>query len=317
MTRADPEVEAGSDLEDFRKVGRRLSNWGRWGGEDERGTVNLVTPQLLVAAARLVRQGKVFSLGIPLDEHGPQSGNGRCNPIHLMSETGAEQVFPGGFRYADDYIFMPLQSSTQWDALAHVHYDGRMYNGFPASGTTVRGAGRCSIDKLAAGIVGRGVLLDIAALKGLDWLETGTVITPEDLDDACRAQDVSVGAGDILLFRTGWRRKFIQDGDGAAFMAGEPGLGQRCCEWLRERDVAAVGSDNWAIEVLPSESADALLSVHMILIRDMGMSLCEILDLEELTADCRADGSWEFLFAAPPLPISRAVGSPVNPIVIK
>jgi kynurenine formamidase len=100
-------------------------------------------------------------------------------------------------------------------------------------------------------------------------------------------------------------------------MAGEPGLGQRCCAWLRERDVAAVGSDNWAIEVLPSESEDALLSVHMILIRDMGMSLCEILDLERLTADCMADGSWEFLFVAPPLPISRAVGSPVNPLALK
>ena len=315
MTRADPEVT--TELEDFRTVGRRLRNWGRWGEQDERGTVNLITPQLLVAAARLVTKGAVFNLGIPLDENGPQCGNGRINPVHLMSETGSEQVFPGGFRYADDYIFMGLQSSSQWDALAHVYYDEQYYNGFPAAGTTVKGASRCTIDKQAAGIVGRGVLLDIAALKGVDWLETGTVITPEDLDAACRAQDVSVGAGDILLFRTGWRRKFLQDGDAAAFMAGEPGLGQRCCEWLSERDVAAVGSDNWAIEVLPSEAEDAILAVHMILIRDMGMSLCEILDLEELTADCRADGRWEFLFAAPPLPISRAVGSPVNPLAIK
>jgi len=304
-------------IEDFRAVGRRLSNWGRWGAEDERGTVNLITPERLVAAARLVHRGKVFNLGIPLDEHGPQTGNGRINPVHLMSENGGEQVFPGGFRYADDYIFMPLQSSTQWDALAHVYYDEQMYNGFAARDTTVKGAAHCSIDKQAAGIAGRGVLLDIAALKGVDWLEAGTVITPEDLDDACQAQDVTVLPGDILLFRTGWRRKFVQDGDAGAFMAGEPGLGQRCCAWLHEHEVAAVGSDNWAIEVLPGESADALLSVHMILIRDMGMSLCEILDLEELAEDCRADGRWEFLFTAPPLPISRAVGSPVNPLVLK
>ncbi len=300
----------------FRELGRQLSNWGRWGEQDERGTVNLITPERLVAAAGLVRQGKLFHLGIPLDDKGPQCGNGRINPVHLMSETGSEQVFPGGFRYADDYIFMPLQSGSQWDALAHVYYDERMYNGFPAGETTVKGAARCAIDKQAAGIVGRGVLLDIAALKGVDWLEAGTVITPEDLDAACRQQDVAVGPGDILLVRTGWRRKFLTDHDAAAFMAAEPGLGQRCCAWLAERDVAAVGSDNWAIEVLPSETEE-VLNVHMILIRDMGMSLCEILDLEELAADCRADGVYEFLFTAPVLPITRAAGCPVNPLVLK
>ncbi|HEX8079883.1 MAG TPA: cyclase family protein [Jatrophihabitans sp.] len=316
MTRTEPVNEPQVAVEDFRTLGRRLSNWGRWGEQDERGTVNLITGERLAAAAQLVRRGRVFPLGIPLDENGPQSGM-RGNPIHLMSETGAEQVFPGGFRYADDYIFMPLQSSSQWDALAHVYYDDRMYNGFPAGDTTVKGAVRCSIDKQAAGIAGRGVLLDIAALKGVDWLEAGTVITPEDLDAACQAQGVTVLPGDILLFRTGWRRKFVQEGDAAAFMAGEPGLGQRCCEWLHERDVAAVGSDNWAIEVLPGESPDALLTVHMVLIRDMGMSLCEILDLDELAEDCHTDGCWEFLFVAPPLPISRAVGSPVNPLAIK
>ncbi|MGH8918362.1 MAG: cyclase family protein, partial [Acidimicrobiales bacterium] len=102
-----------------------------------------------------------------------------------------------------------------------------------------------------------------------------------------------------------------------AFMAGEPGLGQDCCEWLRQRDVAAVCSDNWAIEVLPGESPDVVFNVHMILIRDMGMTLGEILDFEELAADCEADGTWEFFFVAPPLKVSRAVGSPINPLAIK
>jgi kynurenine formamidase len=306
-----------SHSEDVRALGRRLSNWGRWGSDDERGAVNLVTPQRLVSAAGLVRRGRSFGLGIPLGRNGPQSGN-RVNPIHMMSETGDEQLFPGGFKYADDYLFLPLQGATQWDALAHVYYDDLMYNGFPARDITVKGAARCSIDKQRNGIVGRGVLLDIAALKGLDWLGAGTVITPDDLEAAAAAQGgVRVGGGDILLFRTGWRRKFLVDGDAAAFMAGEPGLGQDCCAWLRERDVAAVGSDNWAIEVLPGEFPDVLLNVHMILIRDMGLSLCEILDLEELAADCHADGVWEFLFAAPPLPVTRAVGSPVNPLAIK
>ncbi len=304
--------------EDFRALGARLSNWGRWGPEDQRGTTNLITPQRLVAAARLIRQGRVFDLGIPLDGNGPQPGTGRINPVHLMSETGAEQVFPGGFRYADDYLFMALQGSSQWDALSHVYYDGHMYNGFPAGGVTVKGAAHCAIDGQGKGIAGRGVLLDIAALKGVEWLEAGTVVTPADLDAAAERQGgVEVGPGDILLCRTGWRRKFLRDADRTAFMAGEPGLGQACCAWLRERDVAAVCADNWAVEVLPGETPDALLTVHMVLIRDMGMTLGEILDFEELAADCADDGVWEFFFAAPPLKVTRAVASPINPLAIK
>jgi kynurenine formamidase len=235
-----------------------------------------------------------------------------------MSENGDEQIFPGGFRYADDYIFMPLQSGSQWDALAHVYYDDQLYNGFDARSVTVKGAAHCAIDKQAKGIAGRGILLDIAALKGVEWLESGYVITPDDLDAAAALQGgVAVGPGDILLFRTGWRRKFLQDGDRAAFMDGEPGLGQACCEWLHRRDVAAVCSDNWAIEALPGEIPDVLLNVHMILIRDMGMPLGEILDFEELAADCSGDGIWEFFFTAPPLKVSGAVGSPVNPLAFK
>ena len=305
-------------MEDFRALGARLSNWGRWGDDDERGTVNLITAERLVAAAALVRQGKVFDLGIPFDEAGPQPGGGRINPVHLMSQTGDTQVFPGGFRYADDYIFMPLQGATQWDALAHVYYDDKLYNGFPATDVTVVGAQHDSIDKQAKGIAGRGVLLDIAALQDVEWLDAGFVITPEHLEAAAERQGgVAVGSGDILVFRTGWRRKFLSDGDATDFMSGEPGLGQACCEWLRERDVAAVCSDNWAIEVLPGEVADTVFNVHMVLIRDMGLSLGEILDLEELAADCAADGTWEFFFVAPPLKVTRGVGSPINPLAFK
>jgi kynurenine formamidase len=303
--------------EDFRVVGARLRNWGRWGDDDERGTTNLITPERLVAAGRLIRQGKIFDLGIPFDSHGPQVGDVRINPIHLMSETGDEQIFPGGFRYADDYIFMPLQSASQWDSLAHVYYDDHLYNGFPADRLTVKGAGHCAIDRQSKGVAGRGVLLDIAALKGVEWLDAGTVIAPADLDEAALRQGVEVGPGDILLVRTGWRRKFLVERDPAAFMAGEPGLGLASCAWLSERDVAAVCSDNWAVEVLPGETPGAFLTVHMVLIRDMGMTLGEILDFEELAADCHRDGVWEFFFAAPPLKVPRAVGSPINPLAIK
>ena len=304
-------------VKDFRELGSQLSNWRRWGHDDERGTVNLITPECLVAAAQLVKRGAIFDLGIPFDSNGPQPGGGRINPVRLMSETGADQQFPGAFHYADDYVFMPLQAASQWDGLAHVYYDDLLYNGFPASDVSAHGAKHCSIDKMAKGIAGRGVLLDIARLRGVDWLEQGDVISPADLDEAAQRQGVEVRSGDILLFRTGWRTKFVTEKNAAEFMAGEPGLGLACCRWLHDHEVAAVASDNWAIEVLPGEIDNELLPVHMVLIRDMGMTLGEILDFDELAADCEADGVWEFFFTAPPIKFTNAVGSPINPLAIK
>jgi kynurenine formamidase len=301
----------------FREVASQVTNWGRWGPDDERGTVNHVTPERLVAAAHLVRQGKVFDLGIPLDGDGPQPGGSRINPVRLMSATGADQPFPGAFRYADDYVFMPLQAASQWDSLAHVFYDGHMYNGYPTSDVGPYGAAHNSIDKMAKGIAGRGVLLDIARLKGVDWLEKGQVITPGDLEEAEAAQGVRVGPGDILLFRTGWRKLYLQTGDRMAFMSGEPGIGLDCVPWLAEREVAAIGSDNFAIEAIPGDPGGELLQVHMVLIRDMGMTLGEILDFEELADDCAVDGVWEFFFCAPPLKFTKGVGSPINPLALK
>jgi kynurenine formamidase len=304
-------------MHDFREIGQRLSNWGRWGSDDERGTVNLITPDKIVAASKLVKRGAIFDLGIPFDAKGPQPGGGRINPVRLMSETGQHQEFPGAFHYADDYVFMPLQSASQWDGLSHVFYDEQMYNGFPSSDVGPYGAKHCSIDKMAKGIVGRGVLLDIARVKGVDWLEVGTVITPADLDAAAERQGVTFGSGDILVFRTGWRTKFVREQNAAEFMAGEPGLGLDCCQWIADHDIAAIASDNWAIEVLPGEVDTELLPVHMVLIRDMGVTLGEILDLDELAADCVADGVWEFLLTAPPIKFTAAVGSPINPLAIK
>jgi kynurenine formamidase len=259
----------------------------------------------------------VFDLGIPFGPGGPQPGGGRINPVLLLSETGADQDFPGAFHYADDYVFMPLQSASQWDGLAHVFYDDQLYNGFPASDVTPHGARHLSIEHQAKGIAGRGVLVDVARHRGVEWLAAGEVITPVELDAALAAQGTELRGGDVVAVRTGWRRKFLSDGDAAAFMAGEPGLGLACCEWLHTHDVAAVCSDNWAIEALPGELEGELLPVHMVLIRDMGMTLGEILDFEELAEDCAADGRYEFLLTAPPIKFRRAVGSPINPLAIK
>ncbi|WP_019544698.1 cyclase family protein [Streptomyces sulphureus] len=302
---------------DVRTLGKQLSNWGRWGPDDDRGTTNLITPDLVAAAAALVRTGSVFDLGIPLDSSGPQTGSFRPNPIRLTSQTGHGQDYPGGFRFSDDYVFMPLQAGSQYDALAHVHYDGKLYNGHPATDVTETGAQHCGIHTQAKGITGRGVLLDVARQRGVDWLPSGEVIGPDDLEAAERAAGVRVGRGDILLVRTGWWRKYQRDGDRAEFLSGEPGLGLDTAAWLRERDVAVVGSDNQGVEVMPGENPDGLFELHMVLLRDMGLTLAEMLDLEELAADCAADGRYAFFFAGPPLKFTGASGSPVNPLAIK
>jgi kynurenine formamidase len=302
----------------FKDVGRELSNWGRWGADDEVGTLNLVTSEHIRAAAAEVRSGTVFQLSIPVGKDGPQTGlGGRLNPVHLMSMQHSDWD-PAGLQVADDWISMPLQSGTQWDALSHIAYDGLMYNGHSADEVSARfGARRLAVDAMTGRLTGRGVLLDIARLRGVDWLAAGTAIAPAELEAAERAQGVTVGAGDFLLVRTGWRARFLADGvDG--WMKSEPGLDFDCARWLHDREVAAVGSDNWAVEVLPaSDKAGVLLPLHCILIRDMGMPLAEILDLEVLAADCASDGRWSFLFVAPPLHISNAVGSPTTPIAIK
>jgi kynurenine formamidase len=306
-------------MEKVRALARKVSNWGRWGPDDERGTVNFITPDVVRRAAACVRHGKVFSLGLPFSADGPQIGQGgRVNPVHLMSAVnGGYGADPEGFRYADDVVIMPLQCATQWDSLAHVHYGGQLYNGFAATTTTFAGAARNAIDKLSPGIVSRGILLDVARACGVDRLPAGRAITPEDLEAAERAQGVRVETGDVLLVRTGHLSVFKVDGDRVGYMRQMPGLGIACVEWLHARQVAAVATDTNAVEVIPFEDPATPLPVHMLCIRDMGLTLGEMFDLDELAIDCARDGVWEFLFSAPPLKVTGAVGSPLNPLAVK
>jgi kynurenine formamidase len=282
-----------------------------------RGTTNLITPESIVRAAALVRRGVVFDLGIPLDENGPQPGGARVNPIRLMAQTGHDQEFPGGFHFSDDYVFMPLQAGTQWDSLAHVFYDGQLWNGYPASEVTSWGAKRNAITSQAAGIAGRAVVVDVARYRGVDVLGPSEPITAEDLDAVLAAQGVEVGSGDILLLRTGWYGKFAEDRDRLAFMGTEPGLDLSCATWLREYDVAAVAADNWGVEVFRGFAEGRMLELHQILIRNVGMTLGEMFDLDALAADSAADGVWECFLAAPPLKFTGGVGAPLNPLAFK
>ncbi len=301
---------------DFRTEGKRLSNWGRWGSGDEKGTLNFITDQLVALAAQRVLKGKVFELSIPLDRNGPpwRGMINRVDPLHLMSYLPTMGQTANAMFGADDFITMPLQQATQWDGFAHVGYDDHFYNGMPVSDVTWDGAQRNGIDKTMPGMVGRGVLLDFPRLHGVDWLEGGYGIGPEEIEQAERAQGVHVGTGDALLLRTGWRKKALNQGwDG--WLATEPGLTADCAAWLHEREVAAVASDNHALEVTPV--AGPALPLHAMLIRDMGMPIGEIFDLEALASDCVQDGRWDFFFSAPPLRVPKAVGSPTSPIAVK
>lgn len=326
-------------MADFDRVAAQVRNWGRWGAEDEQGTLNLITGDKVRESADLVRTGKVLPLGIPLGADGPQGiFKFRTNPVHLMTVDGGDathfadqarnwtanpsaQVMAGifdasRFRFNDDYIMMPLQAGTQWDALSHAYYDDLLYNGFPAQSVTSQGAVHCGIDKVdGKGIVSRGVLLDVVRHRGAATaLEHGKQVTPEELDEVARAQGVTIGRGDIVLIRTGWWNRFLETGEPGTEVAG---LNWRCALWFHDLEVAAVASDNIAVEDLESGVEGMFLPLHCLCLRDMGLTLGEYWDLTALAADCAADGIYDFQLVAPPLRVTGGVGSPLNPLAIK
>ena len=312
------------DITTVRDLARRLRNWGKWGTDDEIGTLNYITPDKIVQAAGLVKQGKVLSLAIPFDSNGPQSGfGGRTNPLHFMLQDGGDvasgaQDFIPGLRYCDDAVTMPLQCATQWDALSHIYFDGKMYNDHGPEWVNSNGARVNSIDKLKAKVVSRGVLLDIPRSKQKRWLEPGEAIYPSDLDAAAARQKVAVGRGDIVLIRTGQIAQVRSQGSWGQYAGGPaPGLSLSVAEWLAKNEIAGYATDTWGTEVIPNETADVFQPLHCVAIVNMGMLVGEIFDLEELAADCAADGVYEFMFVAPPLPVTGAVGSPINPQAIK
>jgi len=312
------------DARTVRVWGQRYSNWGRWGKDDQLGTLNFITPERVLGACALPRRGLVVSCALPFDSRGPQSGVGpRHNPIHTMLADGGDalagaQNLPGGFNYADDAVTMPLQCGTQWDALAHVFYDGKMYNDRDVRLVTSRGARANSIDRIKDGVVGRGVLLDFPRMLRKPWLENGTRILPRDLDACAEAFGVTIESGDIVLVRTGMMTRCLAQDSWEGYCGGPaPGLSVHCARWIYEREVAAVATDTWGVEVIPNETADCFQPLHMISLRNTGLLLGEIFHLDPLSEACADDGCYAFLFTAPPLPITGAVGSPINPLAIK
>jgi len=280
------------------------SNWGRWGADDERGTLNLITPATIVAAASLVRRGIAVRLGAAVGPDGPIA------PVRDRTwHTVSYWVSPIA-GVVEDALTINSHASTHIDALSHALHQGRMYNGFAAAEhVSSKGVTRNAVTQIGA-IVARGVLLDIAAFRGVDHLELGSVIYPDELDACAAAAGVSLGVGDVCLVRTGWYRVFERDR--TLFDSGEPGLSYLVAEWFRERGLVAIGADNCAVDVLPGEDGVRAYGLHPRIINQQGGYLIEYLDLEELARL----GASEFLFVASPLMITGAAGSPLNPVAI-
>jgi kynurenine formamidase len=282
--------------EELAEVAAKLSNWGRWGKDDELGALNYITPEKRKRAAALVRSGRSVSLARELS-------------LNDGIDRGAHEVFryPGGG--CGDFIGLVFHGYrvTHVDALCHIFGPGRMYNEHQDSAIVEGGAGCLSIDKLGPeGIVSRGVLLDIARLKG-GPLPLGTAIYSADLEAAEKAQNVRVEEGDILVVRTG--RGAAPDGSQAS------GLHAECLPWLHERRVALLGGD-CANDVLPSPFQRWVLPIHIVGIINLGLHLLDNADLDPLAEACEAEGRWEFLLTIAPLRIKGGTGSPVNPIAL-
>ena len=326
LDRSDPEAE-------IARAVRAYSNWGRWGADDVLGTANFITDGLRLAAAGLVRRGASFSLSQRFDMDGPQRGwRRRTNPVHTMLGTGTDaalgnQGFPHGIGGADDVIAMPLQCSTQWDGLGHIFDHGKAWNGRDAARTvTSDGDLVTGIEQLARPMCGRGVLLDAGRVigpahgtagGGRGELPDGFAITAEHLTATAAAHGVTVGRGDLVLVRTGQYARARREGWGNYAGGAAPGLSFTTAGWLHRTEIAGVATDTWGFEVRPNEFDHAFQPLHQVAIPHLGLLIGEMWALEELADDCAADGVYEFFLTAAPLPITGAVGSPVNPIAVK
>jgi kynurenine formamidase len=306
----------------------RHSNWGRWGDDDQAGTANLITSAMVAAAARGVRRGQVVPLGMTLGDGGPQTGaNGRFNCLSYAVATGSDhelglqrwagRPLPFEMGFADDTVVLHLQSSTHWDSLCHIFHRGRMYNGYPASESTSSGSARNGLEHLTGRLVGRGVLLDVPASKGVDWLEDGYAITPADLDAAAEHGRVTVGEGDIVLLRTGQLARCRVQGWGTYAGGDAPGLSVTTVPWLHAHGVGAVASDTWGVEVRPNEIEGAFQPFHIPALVYMGLLLGEMFDFDALAAACAEDGVYEMFVNASPLPFVGTAGGPPGPIAIR
>ena len=303
-------------------------NWGKWGPDDEIGSLNYLGTAEALAGAAEIRSGKSFTLAVPMGSPGGdpmwpgREAPKRVNVIdHGTWVAGKGFPIPGEAEYADDMLVMYVQGSSQYDALGHVWHDNTLWNGFSAD-ETVGGLTKASILPIAEhGIVGRGVLIDIAGYRGKPCLDPGETFTHEDLLAAAAAQGVEIKKRDILLIHTGWIDSYYA-GDSEKFKRQpfmEPGLtySPELVTWFQEMEIPNLVTDTIANEVTIEPNTGTSLPLHQALMRNLGVLFTEIISLAALAADCRADGQYAFLYTAAPLKLVQGTGAPVNPVVVK
>lgn len=306
--------------EDFDRMMKDLSNWGRWGKDDQMGAVNLITPAKRKAALRLVTEGFSVSMARNAEtEPAPDNpqpivrGGGRGGAANAKS--GGQKNPPPDVSAVVDTFFIAYHgyAHTHMDSLAHFFYKGQMYNGYSRDEfTEERGAAKNGILNWKNGILTRGVLMDIPRLKGVEYLEPGTRIYPEDLDAWEKKAHVRVGPGDVVLIRTGrWARRDAKGPWPAS--AGFAGLYATCARWLHSRDAAILGSDA-AEDVLPSGVPGISQPIHELVLVAMGMPIFDNCDLEQVSKEAQKRNRWDFLITAAPAAVPNATGSVLNPI---
>jgi|ERR1017187_445048 kynurenine formamidase len=306
-----------TSAEEFDQLFQRVSNWGRWGTDDEKGTLNYLTPEHVRSSAALVRSGRTVSLSLPIN-----TVAGPDNPrpsVHYMVKTHDVRPDHGEPRFAGDYLGSELHGDcrTHVDALCHVSYKGKLYNGKSPETVTSRGATLMDITAYAHGIVGRGVLLDIPRFRKVKWLELGEAVTAEEIEAVERFQGVRLGEGDIFLFRTGHHRRRLELGswNNGCDGEGQAGLHVNAMVLLHERKVAAFLPDGDG-ETVPSNVEGVPYPVHALQIASMGMACADSLQFEELVKVCEEGNRWTFMLVASPLRLPRGTGSLFNPIAI-
>jgi kynurenine formamidase len=306
-------------LEAFDLLFERVKNWGRWGTDDDRGTLNYITPEKVAAAARLVRSGRSVSMAIPINK---VAGPDNANPaVHLMSLMHDLRVGDSDLSFGMCFLGMASHGDchSHVDALNHVAYKGQLYNGKPAALLTSRGSDWGSIAAYATGITGRGVLFDVPRHRRVSWLEPGEAVTRAELEAIEAAQGVTLGEGDIFVFRTGHHARRLALGpwsnDCPPQGEGKAGLHVDTIPWLHERRIAAFLPDGDG-DTVPSRVEGMPYPIHALQLVAMGLCISDSLQLEDLAAACAEEGRFEFMVIGLPLRLPGATGSPWNPIAI-
>ena len=321
-------MESLPSQEEVLKYFTELSNWGRWGDDDVLGTLNLITDAKRVAASRLVRHGRTISCAWDIDTK-LQADDVGAPPQRWMVTTGQglndeHRLLPEGVIPSDrqagvsEFLGMVYHGFrvTHLDALSHIFWDSKMYNGVPSElVSSSYGATAHAVTNVRSGILTRGLLVDVPRHRKVEWLDPGEFVTPDEVEDILKESGVEASEGDALLLRTGYSRRRLTQGPDQVHQVGRAGWHAACLPWFHQRGIAMIAADT-AADVIPSGYPGVRIPIHAVGITAMGLWLLDNCNLEPLSEACQELSSWEFEFVVAPLAFAGATGSPVNPLAV-